>query len=643
MKKLLLYTLLLFAQIVISAPGDTITVTSLSNAQLTWWGEVIGWGEFPDTTKSYRKILMDVELGCADGGCSDWDYTVQINGYYKLNPDDTLPKKYELGRFMTPYGGYMADGLNGFDNDFKHTFTYDVTDLSLMFHDSVKISAFYGGWSSGFSANVTFRMIEGTPVREVLKMHSIYQSGPGGWRSDNKDTFEIKYAPSKNIMIDSNTTGVMARIIPSGHGFVNSQNCAEFCERDYYILTDGTNRYTQSMWRDDCGMNAIYPQGGTWLYDRANWCPGDITFAYNHELTDFITAGSNLNIDLDVEINNLTVPAGETPPNYIIEGQLFEYSAINTQNDVEISDIISPSLTDEHSRKNPICGKPVIKIKNNGVNDLTSLTISYGVKGASTQTFNWTGSLKFNESEIIELDVLNNWNGSSNIFEVSLSQPNGTSDEYDLDNNLSTPFENVDAFPNDIVIGVYTNSRPYDNEWILFNSQGNDVGYRDLTQSYTDHYDTMNLANGCYEFLLTDAQENGLYWWANNYGYGEAKFRSGSTDSTYKMFQSDFGTEIRYQFLIDNTLSVSKNIKSTSTKIIPNPNNGNFIIESDLLKYNFSSINIFDALGNLVYSIKNETRLNKVNLNLEKLSKGIYMVNISSEKGSSNQKVSIID
>ena len=751
MKKATLILLTIISSICFADPGDTTSVLSLDNAQLTWWGADEAWGVFPNQAKAYRKILMDVELGCADGGCSDWDYTVQIEGYHQTGeidsvlvpipnftvngdsvsgayyfswdttyitswnaftssvdstptaikevfiygdtnnyttPTDTLYvwdanfdndiydnsgnvtstatvshdsiliteyiyryvdfeiiNKYELGRFMTPYGGYMATSQHGYDNNWSHLFTYDVTDYAQMFHDSVKIRAFYGGWSAGFSVTVTFRMIEGNPVREVLEMHSLYQSGPGGWRSDNAANYENNYAVPKTISINSNTVGAMTRIIPSGHGFVNSQNCAEFCDRDYYLKVDGTTRFTQAMWRDDCGLNPIFPQGGTWLYDRANWCPGDKTNSYDHEITPYIAAGTNVELDLDMQIFDLTVPQGETPPNYIVEGQLFEYGPITATNDVEIADIISPSNKNEHSRKNPICGAPVIEIRNNGSATLTSLTINYGVEGANQQTYNWSGSLDFNESEILKLEPLNDWNGSSSNFEVTLTNPNGSADEYDLDNTLKTSFTPVDVYPNDIVISVTTNARSFHNEYSLYSADRIEITYNDLPGNYTTYSDTMNLTNGCYEFLLTDSEKNGLYWWAaSSEGYGEAKFQSSTyEDSTYLLFQSDFGTEIRYQFMVDNSLSTNAKRKAEKIKVYPNPSTGVFSIQSDLLKEKDSKLEVFDMIGNIVYSESAQSSNGKVFIDLSNMSKGIYIINLFSNKGIASDKISLTE
>ena len=62
--------------------------------------------------------------------------------------------------------------------------------------------------------------------------------------------------------------------------------------------------YTQEIWRDDCGENPLYPQGGTWIYDRANWCPGDKATTREHELTSFIESGQENLIDF-VKFKNL--------------------------------------------------------------------------------------------------------------------------------------------------------------------------------------------------------------------------------------------------------------------------------------------------------------------------------------------------
>ena len=55
--------------------GDTTTVRIHDHTDMTWYGNYDEWGELPDATKDYRKVYLNYTMGCATGGCSDWDYT----------------------------------------------------------------------------------------------------------------------------------------------------------------------------------------------------------------------------------------------------------------------------------------------------------------------------------------------------------------------------------------------------------------------------------------------------------------------------------------------------------------------------------------------------------------------------------------
>ena len=59
--------------------GDTTLVRIHDQTDMTWYGNYDEWGVLPnDSTKKYRKIYLHYKMGCATGGCSDWDYTTQI-------------------------------------------------------------------------------------------------------------------------------------------------------------------------------------------------------------------------------------------------------------------------------------------------------------------------------------------------------------------------------------------------------------------------------------------------------------------------------------------------------------------------------------------------------------------------------------
>ena len=58
--------------------GDTTTVRIHDQTDMTWYGNYDEWGVLPSESSEYRKIYLHYTMGCATGGCSDWDYTTQI-------------------------------------------------------------------------------------------------------------------------------------------------------------------------------------------------------------------------------------------------------------------------------------------------------------------------------------------------------------------------------------------------------------------------------------------------------------------------------------------------------------------------------------------------------------------------------------
>lgn len=79
----------------------------------------------------------------------------------------------------------------------------------------------------------------------------------------------------------------------------------------------------------------------------------------------------------------------------------------------------------------------------------------------------------------------------------------------------------------------------------------------------------------------------------------------------------------------ENTI-VNKN-NSIEIKIIPNPSNGIFSIESNLIETSAFQIKLYDILGNLVFNLSMTENL--LNINLTNQSKGVYYVEIKNDNG----------
>jgi len=707
---------------------------------MTWYGNYDEWGVLPSTDNNYRKVYLHYTMGCATGGCSDWDYTTQIfvshrtgevdstlqespnftvNGTtedsllfsdstfvhfwntstqsvdstlsntYEIaqyndptNPTvatDTLIKyesefynmvfdtlgsvidsfyvastdtlvldyynwhtvfdvieNYELARVITPYG-------NGLSNNWEFTTTFDVTDFASILSDSVEIRCHYSGWSSGFSASLDFEFIEGTPARDVVKVENIYS---GGYNYNSSTDFEANQLTPQNFLIDPSTTSAMVKMSSTGHGFDNNQSAAEFKPINYYLKVDGVQTHTQYNWDNKCGENPIYPQGGTWIYDRANWCPGTRSQIFDHEITPYISSGDSVEINVDYQSYSWS---GTQTPSYIVESQLIQYKNPNFENSAEIIDIIKPSLKDEHSRKNPICGKPLIVIKNYGSNTLTSLTIEYNIVGGSTNTFEWVGNLAFNESEEVELPNLTSWEGTENTFEVLLKKPNGLSDEYAVNNSMQSAYEPVPDYPETFSLWLLTNdgvintsTQASESSWDFYDINGTEIHSSGTLYADEQYIDTFTFTPGCYAFVLEDSDEDGLKFWANNDGNGAVKFRK-LAGQWLKNFNADFGTNIVHNFSVNFPVNIAE-ITEDSFDIFPNPAKNQITIsvsQSNEVDVDFV---IFNSLGEeLDRVVRKNLTMGAETFDTSTYSPGIYYCKIVTINAEKIQKFVIIE
>lgn len=653
MKKLILSAaLMLSAVFTFADPGDTTVVRAIDDAQMTWYGNYRDTAVFPDGSTSYNKILMVYTMGCADNGCSDWDYTTAIHLYEPTGVNDSsiasidtistnplvidttwnvfeVKRIWEMGRVITPYGGYMRQGSAGYDNSWEHPFVFDVTDFAHLLKDTVAFSAIYKGWSSGFSATVDFIFIEGTPARPVVQMDRVYH-GYGQYRQTA--TFESTHLPPTIVDIHADAKEGEFRFTPTGHGFVNSLNCAEFCNRHFTLFRDGNQVARHDMWRDDCGMNPIYPQGGTWLYDRANWCPGDDAPVFIDNIGSLVGVDS-VELNIDIEAYSYTVPQGETPAGYELHGVLVQYDDFQISIDAEVSEIIAPNKEDEYRRFNPACREAIIKITNRGENPLTSATIRYGIPGSWIQHTGWTGNLAYGESEIVTLPMNGPWpwnNAASGEFMAAIDVAN---DEVAYNNEKHSEFEIPNVHPGNIIVTTRTNLSGNETHWELYNDAGVVIASRDNLSSSQFYYDTLDLPSGCYEMRVMDRGKDGLAWWANNDGSGYVQLRNnGGTVGLFKKLPADFGTEYRYFFTIDGALTTHEYDLEAFVDVAPNPSADGLFEMLYSGNGELESWSVIDLQGRVVRTSQGEVLMREL-IDLSSEANGMYILQLQTSEG----------
>ena len=532
-------------------------------------------------------------------------YEVKDLKYYRR-----WPAKYEIMSFVTPYGVNLDLGKNG------KTWTFDVTDYLPIFTGQKRMTVERGGqWMEDM--DIRFHFIVGTPVREVLDIQQVWKTDSRGYAAINNDTY---FAP-RQIQLDGSAKYYVIRSTITGHG-----QEGEFIPRNHHLSVNGTRRFTWEVWKE-CAENPVYPQGGTWVYDRAGWCPGAPTDLQLSDITEYAAGQRSVELDYDVD-----VASGSS--NYIVNHQLVSYGAINHAVDARLLEVKNPSKRVEFARFNSNCHKPVVVIQNTGSTEMTSATIKYWINDAKTPlTYNWTGKLAFLETVEVGLppraELWEQANSTGNVFHAEITEVNGAADEYAPNNVYHSAFDLTEVIPRNFIIQLRTNSQPAETNYELIDFSGKTIFRKDNLAVGTLYRDTFEVGLGCYTLLVNDLDDDGLSWWANNDGSGAIEIRD-VNGKLIKTFNPDFGDNIRFNFTIDYPLSYEELHPAKGIQLYPNP------AESRVrVSYEGNTtqplLQVMDFNGRVVYEQHMEApdRSFDVEVPLEELSDGFYLVKIT--------------
>lgn len=542
--------------------------------------------------------------------------------WYYEEPFEVIDR-YEIARYITPYGIGLSLGPNGF------TWIYDVTDYVGLLQDSVDIS----NGNQQELIDVKFAFIKGTPMADVVEL-----TRPWGQSASisygNLDTDVALYPTDVSLHPDAEHFKLKTRLTGHGHNTSNANgaypHCCEWKDNTHYLRVNGSQTASWHIWQtNDCAQNPVYPQGGTWPGSREGWCPGDVVKDNDFIITDQIS-GNSVNLDYDitpVPSNNPGMAGG----NYIVAMQLMQYGEANHQLDAEVYEVLSPTSWEYRSRTNPYCDDAKIVIRNAGETTLTSLTITYMVEGGQPETYQWTGNLPFMESEEVTLPIDNGsfWQGANTWkFIATVSNPNGGTDEYAGNDSYTSSFEMPEVYESNFIVRYKTNNYPQENYWEIKDINGNVVASRTNSSANTTYNDTMNLAPGCYTFYLYDSENDGLSYWAwPNQGTGFCRLKENG-GGYLETFEAEFGGQITHGFSVGVLASISEVENERIIEVYPNPNQGQFTLEMAGLKGEYQ-LAVVNSLGQTVYSKAVDVdNFFETNINVGSVNDGLYYLRI---------------
>lgn len=630
--------LLSFASNAKASPGDTTWVQAQNDVHLDYFNDFDAQVSFPNGSTTYRKIIMVFTLGkyqCPAGTqyCGDWDYTVQN---YLMTPTDT----FELSRLITPYANasYPRTPFG-----WKQRYYFDVTDFYPYLKNNAAIRLSYHNYSGGFTGNIRFAFIEGTPARTVTGISKLWE-GSFSYGETNPIDNQIT---AKTIVAPAGTQSAEMRFTVTGHGADNN-GCSEFCSRYYQVKQNSSMLQQKDIWKADCGFNNLYPQSGTWVYDRANWCPGEQVLPASYRFNN-ILAGTSYTADVDFQTYT---KSGTGSPSYILSGYMIHYGAMAQTLDASVEDIISPSDYEGYFRSNPMFGSPVIRVKNTGSTVLTTLSLQYGVEGQTPQTYSASGlTLAPMADVLITLPTLTALTslapGTTNRFFVTIQQANGVADPYTINNTMRSNFVNAPIWPAGITMIMKTNNSGAETKWRIEDLSGNIIAQRVPTTAQTTFNDPVNITtNGVYRLIVNDAGCNGLYWWANANATGTGWIYTLETSSGNAVnytnglpaypssLSQDFGCGFTQYFRVTaNFPTATPTVNADFEAIVnPNPFTDKLVYSISLKKAQVLQVRLFDMQGRMVASrdVPAEAGINHVVLEqLGGLPKGMYLTEIT--------------
>lgn len=541
MRPAFLFSLLLISSTLHLSAQDTLHIVSHNRATIVTdpsrgVNHFPAYVAFPPAHVQVRQVLLNVTFGCPDSlRCADWDYMDRIL-VHRIGTADT----FEVARILTPYGGF-------FGKDWHFTWTTDLTDLRSLLRDSCTVIHEHAGYEPnidrGWAVTLDFALILGKPARPVLAVVPLYA---GGFAYGNQARSIEAELPPRTVDVPEGAKTLRIRMLQTGHGMNPQDGCGEFCAKHRYVMVNGDTVNTRKLWKD-CGCNPLQPQAGTWIFDRANWCPGEMNQA---DLVDVPLPAGSPQATVNIDMEPYAVDSSTA-----IE-QLCAYAVMlgpsSAANDVQVQAVIDPHTDQAFAAPRPLGNTARVRIRNNGGRNLQSTTLRHGTNGFPMRTFKWQGDLAPGATMEVDLPGVIDMKPGMNTFSVALEKPNGKADAWSADNRMNVHFPAPPVFGPDLIVQLRTNGQPGQNALKLTDTADSTWLHHALGSLRADtiYHDSLHLPPGRYTLQLTDTAGDGLEFWYNTAGgRGTLRLLDGQ-GRCIKAFESDCGDGIGYSFLV---------------------------------------------------------------------------------------------
>lgn len=275
--------------------------------------------ELPDGEATYSEVLGRFALTCPNDRCDHWDRYGTFGVVLNAGTDEEA--YLELDRFITPY---------------RVGFSWEspLIDVLPLLTGTQTFRVFIDTWitegsssGDGWLFTAEFDYVGGPPPSpEPVAVTPVW--GHLSWYAGLDDSPVEEQVVPTTVALPSDATQHIFRSFITGHGWNNTQNCAEFCSKEHFYTVgpsgeEGTE-FGREVWRDDCSETETDGrQQGTWRYSRAGWCPGAQVYPWDTDATDL--PGGSTEVDISYRLQDFTWFGDGDQPYYYMSGTLISY------------------------------------------------------------------------------------------------------------------------------------------------------------------------------------------------------------------------------------------------------------------------------------------------------------------------------
>ena len=312
---------------------------------------------------------------------------------------------------------------------------------------------------------------------------------------------------------------------------------------------------------------------------------------------------------------------------FVAQGQ----QEILTGCEVEIENINMPALSARIDGLNNIevmdCSTDArvsASVTNVGSDAITSLTFQYSVANGTPMTFDWTGNIASMDNTSIELPTLTVATNTNQVIKAKVVSANGQA--FESDEVSVTIKKSVVSGDGPMVLKIKTDTYASETSYKLYGPNNNVIQQSSSFTNSTVHTFDLNFPSpGCYRLQVKDSYGDGI-----SGGY----IRIFAADGTTQLFNAtgtSFSSELNVMISVE-TVDIDDETFQDML-IFPNPATNFVNIQGTA---NIQQVELFNLEGQRVAAEYGDVRT----LSLEGLASGMYIMKVTSDKGTTTYKVS---